>query len=221
MFYHESVKLGVELLINQYLINTKGLSDNQQLYCVLFSPSDSCEVSLDRHTAHRKLLLSEDNRKVTVVTGEQPYPDHPNRFDHWTQLLCCNGLTGRCYWEVEWKGQVSIAVTCGGIRRERVGDDSRLGDNDKSWRLDCTDHSYCVCHNKTPAAIHAPSSSRVGVYLDWPAGSLSFYRISSDTLIHLHTFTSTFTQPLYPAFGLDFGSSVSLCPMEHTLKHRI
>ncbi|XP_029901757.1 protein NLRC3-like [Myripristis murdjan] len=179
----------------------------------------SCEVKLDTNTANRNLVLSEDNRKVTAVREEQPYPDHPERFDYWWQILCKDGLTGRCYWEVKWKGRVHITVTYRGISRRGGGDHSWFGGNKNSWCLICSDGSFSVWHNNISTAIPAPSSNRVAVYLDWPAGSLSFYRVSSDTLIHLHTFTSTFTEPLYPAFGFGFGvfshdSSVSLCQME-------
>uniref|UniRef100_UPI003AB05622 protein NLRC3-like n=1 Tax=Centroberyx gerrardi TaxID=166262 RepID=UPI003AB05622 len=175
----------------------------------------ACELTLDPNTAHRNLFLSEDNRKVTRVREKQPYPDHPERFDYWPQLLCRNGLTGRCYWEVEREGRVHIGVTYRGISRRGGGGDCWLGGNEKSWRLSCYGDTYSACHNNRVTVIPSLSSSdsnRVAVYLDWPAGSLSFYRVSSDTLIHIHTFHSTFTEPLYPAFGFWFrsGSSVSL-----------
>ncbi|XP_071391720.1 NACHT, LRR and PYD domains-containing protein 12-like isoform X2 [Centroberyx affinis] len=177
----------------------------------------ACELTLDPNTAHRFLFLSEDNRKVTCVTEKQhPYPDHPERFDCCDQLLCRNGLTGRCYWEVERKGVVDIGVTYRGISRRGWGADCRLGENEKSWSLECSDDSYSSWHNKTLVSTGIPpppssGSDRVAVYLDWPAGSLSFYRVSSDTLIHIHTFHSTFTEPLYPGFGFgSFDSSVSL-----------
>ncbi|XP_071388315.1 NACHT, LRR and PYD domains-containing protein 12-like isoform X1 [Centroberyx affinis] len=174
----------------------------------------ACELTLDPNTAHRKLFLSEDNRTVTEVIGEQPYPDHPERFDYWKQLLCRNGLTGRCYWEVEWDGAVCIGVTYRGISRRGDSDDCRLGGNEKSWSLLCSNDGYSACHNNRSTVISSLSSSdsnRVAVYLDWPAGSLSFYRVSSDTLIHIHTFHSTVTEPLYPGFEFGSGSSVSLC----------
>ncbi|KAL4009095.1 hypothetical protein ACER0C_002947 [Sarotherodon galilaeus] len=153
--------------------------------------------------------------KVTHVEEVQSYPDHPDRFDFY-QLLCRNGLTGRCYWEVEWRGHVSISVSYRSIRRKGGSDDCRFGNNDQSWSLECSDDGpYSVWHNNRQTFISSSSSSsvsnRAAVYVDCPAGTLSFYRVSSDTLIHLHTFNTTFTQTLYPGFWFWSGSSVSLC----------
>ncbi|XP_078147758.1 uncharacterized protein LOC139910473 isoform X3 [Centroberyx gerrardi] len=174
----------------------------------------ACELRLDPNTANRDLFLSEHNRKVTAVREEQRYPDHPERFDFWEQLLCRNGLTGRCYWEVKWKGWVYIGVTYRGISRRGRSADCWIGGNEKSWSLDCSGDRYSARHNNTSVFTGIFSSSvsdRVAVYLDWPAGSLSFYRVSSDTLSHIHTFQSTFTEPLYPGFRFRWsGSSVSL-----------
>ncbi|XP_067091749.1 NLR family CARD domain-containing protein 3-like isoform X2 [Osmerus mordax] len=178
----------------------------------------ACELTLDPNTAHRELSLSEENRKVTERWEEEPYPDHPERFDYHPQVLCREGLSGRCYWEAERSGGrwVDIAVIYKGISRRGEGADCGLGHNNKSWSLDWDGNSYSACHNKKRTAIPAPPSSshRVGVYLDWPAGTLSFYTVSSDTLTHLHTFHSTFTDPLYPGFRVYDDSSVSLCQVE-------
>uniref|UniRef100_A0A8K9XYR1 B30.2/SPRY domain-containing protein n=2 Tax=Oncorhynchus mykiss TaxID=8022 RepID=A0A8K9XYR1_ONCMY len=174
-----------------------------------------CDLTLDPNTVNRHLSLSEENRKVTWRREEQPYPDHPERFEDCEQVLCREGLTGRCYWEVEWSGgEAGIGLTYKGINRRGGGKDCCLGANVKSWSLFCSDNSYSAYHNNNPTTIDVPSSSshRVGVYLDWPAGTLSFYRASSDTLTHLITFTSTFTEPLYPGFWVwGVGDSVSLC----------
>ncbi|XP_052358026.1 NLR family CARD domain-containing protein 3-like isoform X11 [Oncorhynchus keta] len=172
-----------------------------------------CDLTLDPNTVNRRLSLSEENRKVTWRREKQPYPDHPERFEDWGQVLCRQGLTGRCYWEVEWSGGgADVGVTYKGISRRGRVEDCGLGYNDKSWSLFCSDNSYSASHNNNPTTIDVPSSSshRVGVYLDWPAGTLSFYRASSDTLTHLITFTSTFTEPLYPGFWVCDESSVSL-----------
>uniref|UniRef100_A0A671YS49 NACHT domain-containing protein n=1 Tax=Sparus aurata TaxID=8175 RepID=A0A671YS49_SPAAU len=154
----------------------------------------SCELTVDTNTVSRDIKLSDNNRKMTRVKEDQSYPDHPERFYPYTQLLCRTGLTGRCYWEVEWRGDVSISVSYRRIRRKGDSKDCVFGWNDQSWSLRCSDD--------------------VAVYVDCPAGTLSFYRVSSDSLIHLHTFNTTFTEPLYPGFGFfrsSPGSSVRLC----------
>uniref|UniRef100_A0A3B4Y694 B30.2/SPRY domain-containing protein n=1 Tax=Seriola lalandi dorsalis TaxID=1841481 RepID=A0A3B4Y694_SERLL len=180
----------------------------------------ACELSLDPNTAHRNLKLSDNNRKVATVREQQPYPDHPDRFDDCLQLLCQTGLTGRCYWEVEWKGMVCVGLTYRGINRKGEGADCLLGGNDQSWSLYCSGTTYSVHHKSKGRDTCSPSSlsNRVGVYLDWPAGTLSFYSVSSPTVTHLHTFNTTFTEPVYPVFRVGFqlrlfGSSVSLCEL--------
>ncbi|XP_042172142.1 NLR family CARD domain-containing protein 3-like isoform X4 [Oncorhynchus tshawytscha] len=177
-----------------------------------------CVLSLDPNTANRNLSLSEENRTVTWRTEEQPYPDHPERFQDFDQVLCTEGLSGRCYWEVEWSGRgAHIGVTYKGINRSGRGDDSGLGPSDKAWCLVCCGDHYMAWINSKLTTIPSPSSSppsnRVGLYLDWPAGTMSFYKVCSDTLTHLHTFYTTFTEPLYPGLFVWCHSSVSLCQM--------
>ncbi|XP_033181880.1 NLR family CARD domain-containing protein 3-like isoform X5 [Anabas testudineus] len=172
-----------------------------------------CQLTIDTNTVNRKLRLSDNNRKVTHVEEDQSYPDHPDRFDQCPQLLCSTGLTGRCYWEVEWSGSIYISVSYRGIRRRGDGKECWFGINDHSWSLTCSNAGYSVYHKCRETVIHPSSSSvsdRVSVYVDCPARTLSFYRVSSDKLVHLHTFNTTFTEPLYPGFGLWPGSSVSL-----------
>uniref|UniRef100_A0A3B4VJA5 NLR family CARD domain-containing protein 3-like n=1 Tax=Seriola dumerili TaxID=41447 RepID=A0A3B4VJA5_SERDU len=173
----------------------------------------SCELTIDTNTVNTKIKLSDNNRKVTRVEEDQSYPDHPDRFDHWPQLVCTTGLTGRCYWEVEWSKAVRVSVSYGGMTRRGDKDDRVFGWNDQSWSLSCSNDGYSFRHNKKVTSISSSSvSDRVAVYVDCPAGTLSFYRISSDSLIHLHTVNTTFTEPLYPGFAVWWpGSSVSLC----------
>uniref|UniRef100_A0A669BIP5 B30.2/SPRY domain-containing protein n=1 Tax=Oreochromis niloticus TaxID=8128 RepID=A0A669BIP5_ORENI len=176
----------------------------------------SCQLTIDTNTVNTNLQLSDNNRKVKRVEEVQSYPDHPDRFDVYQQLLCRNGLTGRCYWEVEWRGNVCISLSYRRIRRKGRSD-CAFGRNDQSWSLYCSDRfGYSVRHNNRQTSISSSSSSsvsnRAAVYVDCPAGTLSFYRVSSDTLIHLHTFNTTFTQTLYPGFRfLSPSSSVFLC----------
>lgn len=149
---------------------------------------------------------------------EQPYPDHPERFDCW-QLLCNNSLTGRCYWEVEWEGDVQVVVTYRDVRGNGDMENCWFGKNEHSWSLLCSDSQYFVCHNNKQRFCPLPQSGsishRVSVYVDCPAGMISLYMVSSDSLIHLYTFYTTFTEPLYAGFGFPSnalaGSSVCLC----------
>ncbi|XP_055007409.1 NACHT, LRR and PYD domains-containing protein 1-like [Boleophthalmus pectinirostris] len=181
----------------------------------------SCDFALDPNSAHRSLLLSEDHRTVTRVRENQEYPDHEDRFTDWSQVLSCTGLRGRCYWEVDWSLEVYISVSYRGIKRKGRGPESEFGLNDQSWSLGTDDDGeYYIHHNgittQLPRSCHSErggvSSGRVGVFLDSEAGVLSFYHISSDgELVHIWTFSSSFSEPLFPGFALwDVGSSATL-----------
>ncbi|XP_058872238.1 tripartite motif-containing protein 16-like [Acipenser ruthenus] len=174
----------------------------------------SCQLTLDPNTAYRNLSLSEGNRKVTW--GEnQRYPDHSERFDSQPQVVCREGLSGtRCYWEIEWSGGgASIGVTYKGISRKGKDCSCVLGFNDKSWSLFCSGSSYNARHNNNETAITAPHSPRIGVYLDFNAGTLSFYGVS-DKMTLLHRFQTAFTEPLYPGFLLHcYDSPVTICQL--------
>uniref|UniRef100_A0A8C6T7I3 B30.2/SPRY domain-containing protein n=1 Tax=Neogobius melanostomus TaxID=47308 RepID=A0A8C6T7I3_9GOBI len=176
----------------------------------------SCEFSLDPNTAQRNLLLSEDKRTVTRVREEQQYPDHEDRFMDQPQVLSSTGLRGRCYWEVRWSGRgVDIAVSYRGIRRRGDREESEFGNNDQSWSLRIRGGWYSICHNKRRTRLSSSSlsgSGEVGVFLDSEAGALSFYEVGSGgKLSHIYTFTSSFTEPLFPGFGLGAeGDSVSV-----------
>ncbi|MEQ2223466.1 hypothetical protein ILYODFUR_036987 [Ilyodon furcidens] len=143
-----------------------------------------------------KLLLSEGNRKVTLMKQQQSYPDHPDRFTGYNQVLSSTSLTGCCYWEVEKKGEVLIAVSYNNISRAGWSNECRFGFNDKSWSLHCDANSYIFCHNKVQTPVRGPVSTRLGVFLDHRAGILSFFSVS-ETMTLLHRVQTTFTQPLH------------------------
>uniref|UniRef100_A0A8C4T0Q1 Uncharacterized protein n=1 Tax=Erpetoichthys calabaricus TaxID=27687 RepID=A0A8C4T0Q1_ERPCA len=176
--------------------------------------SNFCPLTLDINTAHRDLHLSEGNKKVTCERTKPEYPDHPDRFDFWEQVLCREVLTGtRFYWEVECTGDwILIGVAYKGLSWKGKDLECSLGINDKSWSLLCADSQYAVRHNDEETEISAPYSPRIGVYLDWPAGSLSFYSVSHAMTL-LHRFNTSFTEPLYPGLGFwcDCKSSVKIC----------
>ncbi|KAG2465583.1 TRI16 protein, partial [Polypterus senegalus] len=181
--------------------------------------SDFFPLTLDINTAHRAVRLSEGNKKLKREGTKAKYPDHPDRFDSWPQVLCREALTGtRCYWEVECSGDfMRIGVAYKGLSRKGGGVECGLGYNDKSWSLRWSHSKYSVYHNSIETEISAPYSPRIGVYLDWTVGSLSFYSVSH-TMTLLHRFNTSFTEPLYPGFYVSHNSSVTISqitPCDH------
>ncbi|XP_043112837.1 tripartite motif-containing protein 16-like [Puntigrus tetrazona] len=172
----------------------------------------SQQLTLDLNTAHKRLRFSK-NRVITNANTDQPYPDHPDRFDYWHQVLCRESVCGRSYWELEWRGDkgVRISVSYKSINWKGRDHESQFGNNDQSWSLSCSSSSYLFIHNNRKTVLPVKSiSSRVGVFVDHGAGTLSFYSVS-DTMTLIHKVQTTFTQPLYPGFNIHKGSSVKLC----------
>ncbi|XP_056322007.1 protein NLRC3-like [Danio aesculapii] len=223
--YNHPGQSGVQLLSDKlfdpnYRLQTLKLDHGGHLRITPGLRKYAYDLTLDPNTAHARLILSEDNRKVTCVEAKQPYPDHPERFESNVQVLCRESLTERCYWEAEWSGWGHVGVTYKGINR-KGGSDSWFGYTEHSWSVFCIGDGFNVWHNNKSIYISSPSpSKRVGVYLDWSAGILSFYSVSDIyTLTHLHTFKTTFTEPLYAGFKV-YDSSVSLCQIKHCEKQR-
>src|SRR4029434_8219652 len=100
----------------------------EETFVLSSPPSDSCHFTLDPNTAYRHLHLSEGNRRVEMRYEVQSYPDHPERFNGWCQVLCREGVSGRCYWEVEWSGEcVYISVSYKSISRMEWDNDCGFG----------------------------------------------------------------------------------------------
>ncbi|XP_042367008.1 NACHT, LRR and PYD domains-containing protein 12-like [Plectropomus leopardus] len=214
---------GVKLIsvhLNDPLCKLEKFSVDHNAECYMKSTlkNYACMLTLDTNTAARSLFLYDGGKQVTWVRERQQYPDHPERFESVSQVLCHQALTQRHYWEVEWRGRwVDIAVALKGIRRRASTHLCGFGYTDQSWSLYCSEDHYSAQHDRHPVEIPAPPSGshRVGVYLDCSGGTLSFYSVSSGTLSHLHTFYSTFTEPLYAGFGMeDNDCSVTICTME-------
>ncbi|XP_077096087.1 tripartite motif-containing protein 16-like [Siphateles boraxobius] len=132
----------------------------------------SHHLNLDLNTVNKYIRLSERNRVITDTYPEfQSYPDHPDRFDHYAQVLCRESVCGRCYWEIEWSGgvfgDVCISVSYKSISRKGSGDECAFGYNDQSWSLSCSSSSYFFRHNKIQTKLPVkPISSRAGVCVD-------------------------------------------------------
>ncbi|XP_038651174.1 E3 ubiquitin-protein ligase TRIM39-like isoform X1 [Scyliorhinus canicula] len=157
-------------------------------------------LSLDPKTANWKLILSDDLQSVTWTEQKQPQPPQSERFKIYPQVLCSQSFSsGSHFWDVETDGNSwGMGIVCGSIERE--GEKSLLGNNNKSWCVCFNGFSSKARHNSqfTNLSLN-PSIRRMRVLLDYEAGSLSFYQVT-DSLIHLHTFQTTFTEPVFPAF---------------------
>nr|XP_698724.1 E3 ubiquitin/ISG15 ligase TRIM25 [Danio rerio] len=170
------------------------------------------QLTLDSDTAYECLRLSEGNRVVTRMKKPLHYPDHPDRFDSFAQVLCKESVSGCCYWEFERTGNgMCVSVSYKTISRKGPGSECSFGYNDQSWSLYCSDTRCLFRHNSEESKLRIVSSmSRIGVYVDHSAGALSFYSVS-DTMSLIHRVHTTFTQPLYPGFEVYSFSRVKLC----------
>uniref|UniRef100_A0A7N8Y5I9 B30.2/SPRY domain-containing protein n=1 Tax=Mastacembelus armatus TaxID=205130 RepID=A0A7N8Y5I9_9TELE len=177
----------------------------------------ACQITLDPNTANNHLALSKENRRVTFTREEQNYSYHPERFAFSWQVLSREGLTGRCYWEVERSGRgVLIAVAYKDIRRVGDFDECVFGHNEKSWALDCFKNSCEFSHYNIKTSIPGTWSTRVGVYLDHSAGILSFYSVSENMTL-LRRVKTTFTQPLYAGLWLSDGATCGMLGITNML----
>ncbi|XP_058614841.1 NACHT, LRR and PYD domains-containing protein 3-like isoform X3 [Onychostoma macrolepis] len=219
--YNHPGDSGVKLLkhkLKDYKLQILNVDHGGEIMMIAGLRKYACDLTLDPNTAHTRLILSDENKSITCLRDHQPYPDHPERFDYALQVLCVESLTGRCYWETEWSGdEADISVSYKGINRKGGSNVCVFGFSNKSWSLWCFNNRFTVHHNNNITDIPADrsSSNRVGVYVDVSTGSLSFYSVSdTHTLTHLHTFITTFTEPLCAGFGVYSGFSVSLCDIK-------
>ncbi|XP_058877840.1 E3 ubiquitin-protein ligase TRIM39-like [Acipenser ruthenus] len=190
------------------------------LYCICFTPTlfSTVDVTLDPDTAHPRLILSKDGKQVKDGNKRQPLPDNPKRFDTHICVLGREGFTsGRHYWEVEVGKKIHWGL---GVTRESSQRKGGITENPQKgfWtvRWDCVGSQfYAATEPVTPLPLSL-KPRKLGVYLDYEGGQLSFY--NEETRSHIYTFTDTFTEKLYPLFspGLySFGKNAApliICP---------
>ncbi|XP_040214344.1 uncharacterized protein LOC120944358 [Rana temporaria] len=167
-----------------------------------FSVLEKSDIVLDINTAHDNLILSKKRKRVSHTDIGVNRPDGPKRFKCCQVLSVQNFASGTHYWEVdvseaeEWL----IGVASESMERKIAGDTSFIGCNDKSWSLIQRTSGIQVRHKNVSTNVESKSLIKtVGIYLEYEAGHLSFYQLC-DPIRHLHTFTTTFTEPLHAAF---------------------
>ncbi|XP_044837970.1 erythroid membrane-associated protein-like, partial [Mauremys mutica] len=175
------------------------------------------DVTLDPDTAHPKLVLSEDRKRVRLGDTRQDLPDNPERFDYSVFVLGAEGFTdGRRYWEVEVGDKTGWTL---GVCRETVSRKGKvkLSPRKGHWAVWLRDGGYKALTSPSTPLPMSVRPSRVGIFLDYEAGEVSFYNVNDRS--HLFTFTGTFSGKLRPYFspGLNAGGTnaapLIICPV--------
>ncbi|XP_034094399.1 zinc finger protein RFP-like [Gymnodraco acuticeps] len=180
------------------------------------------EVTLDPDTAHPKLILSDDGKQVKDGDVRKNLPDNPERFDLCPCVLAKQSLSsGRFYYEVQVKGKTEWTL---GVARESI--------NRKGSIILTPQKGYWVIVLRNDNEYHAlagPSvrlslksqPEKVGVFVDYEEGLVSFYDVDAAALIYSFT-GCCFKEKLYPYFGpsLNHGgknsASLIISPVNHT-----
>ncbi|XP_068109024.1 E3 ubiquitin-protein ligase TRIM11-like [Hyperolius riggenbachi] len=163
------------------------------------------DILLDVNTASNELHISDDRKTASRSDIWQKRPKTPERFQIWPQVLSSRSFSsGQHYWEMDVGGSDIWIVGMCYPSIARGGDQSLIGwNNDWSWCLYRRDNQYAVRHDWK--VIQLPDGiprDRVRIYLDYEAGQISFYALCNRIIRHLHTFITTFTEPLHAGLGV-------------------
>ena len=175
----------------------------------LFMFTDVETPRLDPNTANPWIVITQDQRKAILTASKQLYPEHPDRFDVYQQVLSSESFSSGChYWEVDvslsrW---CRIGVAFNSMGRKGGGKESILGANPESWCIQKCKHQYKAMHNEQQTCLAVSwNLERLGFLLDCETGSLRCFGDSR----FLHVFKGNFMDLVKPAFWiLGSGGSV-------------
>ncbi|KAM9745527.1 tripartite motif-containing protein 16-like isoform 1-T1 [Menidia menidia] len=156
-------------------------------------------LTFDPDTTHHFLRIMEDNSKLTNTSPWQhSYPDHPSRFEYWRQAMAKESLyLGRHYMEAELSGEgAHVGVTYKSIDRKGEDSGSCITGNDFSWCLGRNSQGFSSWHAGVETALEATDITKIGLYIDFTHGSVSFYNLTGRMKL-LHSYTAEFIEPLY------------------------
>ncbi|KAL2079482.1 hypothetical protein ACEWY4_025226 [Coilia grayii] len=177
--------------------------------------SELVNVTLDPDTANPHLILSADGKQVKHGDTRQNVPDTPKRFNYFANVLGKEGFSsGKFYYEVQVKGKIRWIL---GVAKESIQRKGSTGTSPKNayWAIMLEDGTY-----EARAVPSVPLSlkgkpQRVGVFVDYDAGLVSFY--DADCWHHIYSFTNvSFPEKIYPFFctwGNDNSAPLIISPV--------
>ncbi|XP_072528748.1 NACHT, LRR and PYD domains-containing protein 14-like isoform X2 [Salminus brasiliensis] len=167
-----------------------------------------CSLTLDQNTASLNVQVSSGDKEAWYCREQkQPLRENSERFKV-SQVMCREGLAGRHFCQVEWFGRfATIGMAYSDMSRKGCLSACTPGYNKKSWAISVSTPYPLMqaLHDGVKTRIPDRSPWRVGLYLDWSAGILSFYDITQDEAELIHTFYAKFTRPLYLVFHISSG----------------
>ncbi|XP_067441758.1 E3 ubiquitin-protein ligase TRIM21-like [Thunnus thynnus] len=180
------------------------------------------DVTLDPDTAHPELILSDDGKQVNHGDVRKNLPDNPERFTRYTDVLGKQSFSsGRFYFEVQVKGKTDWDL---GVARESINRKGQitLSPEDGNWTIWLRNgNEYSACNDPSVCLSLKSQLQKVGVFVDYEEGRVSFYDVDAAALIYSFTGCS-FTEKLYPYFSpsLNDGGKNSapliICPVNQT-----
>ncbi|XP_041650595.1 E3 ubiquitin-protein ligase TRIM21-like [Cheilinus undulatus] len=159
------------------------------------------DVTLDPDTANPRLNLSDDGKQVKHGDVRQDLPDNPERFDHCVCVLSKQSFSsGRFYYEVQVKGKTGWDL---GVARESINRKGKitLTPNNGYWTIWLRNgNEYKACAGPSVPLSLQSGPEKVGVFVDYEEGLVSFYDVDAAALIYSFTGCS-FTEKIYPLFS--------------------
>ncbi|XP_076020549.1 E3 ubiquitin-protein ligase TRIM21-like [Genypterus blacodes] len=158
------------------------------------------DVTLDPDTAHPKLILSDDEKQVYCGDVRKNLPGNPQRFDQCVYVLTKQSLSsGRFYFEVQVKGKTEWDLGVTRETSERKGIIS-LRPQEGYWAVGLRNVDDYIAGAGPPVTLSLKSKpEKVGMFVDYEEGLVSFYDVDAAALIFSFTGCS-FTHKLLPFF---------------------
>uniref|UniRef100_A0AAY4A2N7 B30.2/SPRY domain-containing protein n=1 Tax=Denticeps clupeoides TaxID=299321 RepID=A0AAY4A2N7_9TELE len=190
-------------------------------FLIVFSENLLLDVTLDPDSAHPNLILSADGKQVRHGDKRQNLPDNPERFGYCVCVLGKEGFSsGRFYYEVEVGGKPEWDL---GVARVSINRKGKiiLTPQNGYWTVWLRNgNKYSACSDSPVLLSLSKKPQKVGVFVDYEEGLVSFYDVENSS--HIYSFTGqTFSEKLYPLFspclntGGENSAPLIISPAEH------